>query len=247
MKDETGKIIFDADEQLEVNRVVEERLNRERSKYVDYEDLKGTLDELNALGYQGSAKEVKEAIRAVKEQTNKQKELEELQNQARTQGASTELLAEIKEAKRLAKEANDKLAQYEAKEQVKIQEAEAKKLADEAWKVQEVEFTSKYDNETLVALNNDEDFMEYAEGKKGTLLEIYEKYLAYAEKHKINSTSKALSKVNRSTGTGKENSSSSGNHGLTAEQTATVDEWNKKARSPREKITYQEYANGLRR
>lgn len=99
MKDENGKVTFDQDEQAEVDRIVQERLGREKEKYTDYEDLKGVTDELKAYGYTGSVKDIREAVKTQREEAQRQQELQELQKQAKEDGTSPELLKEIRDLK----------------------------------------------------------------------------------------------------------------------------------------------------
>jgi len=43
---ENGKVVFTTEEQAEIDRVIESRIARERSKYVDYDVLKTTVSDL---------------------------------------------------------------------------------------------------------------------------------------------------------------------------------------------------------
>jgi hypothetical protein len=184
--------------QAEIDRIVEERLARERKKYSDYEDVKGVLDELKAFGYEGDAKQVKEAVKAQREQYQKQQELEQLKQQAEQDGTSPELLREIKELK---KEIAELKGEREA-----IKEAELKKKqADEAWK-KEVEQTETELGVDLNKLAEDKGFMEFAQDFKGAQLKsIVKQYLKISgeiEKYKKITEIKQKNEENAKASTG---------------------------------------------
>lgn len=242
MKDETGKVTFDTEEQNEVNRIVEERLAREKGKYADYEDVKGIAEELKAYGYQGTPAEIRQAIKQQREETQRQNELQELQEQAKTEGTSPELLAEIKEAKRIAKEASDKLKEYETKEQSKMKEVEAKKEADEAWNKQVKEFTETYGDVDLDQLALNPKFVKFVKGKHLPLKELYEDFIDFVGETEVEAIKKVMSKEQRSTSGGK-GTNTGGDYGLTDSQKKTVEEWNRK--NPNMKMSYKEYAEKL--
>lgn len=172
MKDETGKVVFDSDEQSMVDRIVEERLAREKGKYADYEDVKGIAEELQAYGYQGTPAEIRQAIKQQREETQRQNELQELQEQAQNEGTSPELLKELKEVKK-------DLAEMKAERQAKETEIEKKKQADEAWNNQVKEFTSTYGDVDLDQLALNPKFVKFVKGKHLPLKELYEDFIDF--------------------------------------------------------------------
>lgn len=239
MIDETGKVVFEETEQAEVNRIVEERLARERGKYTDYEDLKGTIDELNALGYQGSAKEVKEAIRAVREQTEREAELQDLQRQAETEGTSPEVLKEIRDLKK-------ELAEIKKDKQEKLDAVKHQQDQQEQLNAMVEEFNETYPDVDLEQLNNDEEFLEFVRDANPnlSLVKVYERYTKYTRGAQQKAAAKIQTNLDRSTSSGKSKGRQD-TFGLTAEQRETVDEWNKS--NPRMKMTYAEFSSNLRR
>lgn len=229
MKDENGKVIFDADEQAEIDRVVQERLNRERSKYNDYEDVKAITEELKAFGYEGTPAEIRAAIKQQREEIQKQQELEELQQQANDEGTSPELLAEIKELKKeLSTLKGERDAQKEAEEQ--------KKANDEAWNKQVNEFKEVHPEVDLDALADDKKFAKFVKGKNMPLLELYEDFMDFTGESDAEIAARIAIKKERSTGSGKEASSEGSTHGLTLRQQQLA-----KSNG----MTYKEYADYL--
>lgn len=207
----TGKVTFNETEQAELNRIIEDRLARERSKYSDYEDLKGIDQELAAFGYQGTAKERREALKAQREEIAKQAELEELQRQSKTQGTSPELLAEIKELKK-------ELGELKGERNASKQAEEAKKAADEAWSKQVKEMTESYPDVDLDALAEDPKFKKFAKGKGLPLKELYEDFAEFIGETEAQTIARVKSKEERSTSSGKGKGSEGNGHGLTDNQ-----------------------------
>ena len=76
--------------QEDVNKIVQGRVG----------ELNSVIEELKAFGYEGSPKEIKEAIRVQRETYDKQRELTELQQEASETGVDPEILKEIKELKK---------------------------------------------------------------------------------------------------------------------------------------------------
>lgn len=233
---EDGTVYFNEQEQPEINRIVEDRLARERSKYSDYEDLKGLDEELAAFGYQGTAKERREAIKAQREEIAKQAELEELQRQSQLQGTSPELLAEIKELKK-------ELGELKGERQAQKQAADEKKQADEAWSKQVKEMTEAYPDVDLDTLADDAKFKKFAKGKSLPLKELYEDFAEFIGETEAATIAKVKSKEERSTSSGKAKGSDGGSHGLSDDQKKVVDDWNRK--NPDMKMSYKEYSDKL--
>lgn len=196
-----GKVVFDETEQAEVDRIIGERLARAKvEKPADYDDLQEIAQYLEDFGYSGTPAEKKAAIKAYREEIKQQRELEELQKQAKTEGTSPELLAEIRELKK-------ELSEIKGERQAQKQAVEEQKRKDEDWSKQVKEFKEEYADIDLDALNGDEDFLEFATGKQGTLKTIYERYIKYTSKLKEKTaeevTVKYKAKELSSTGTGK--------------------------------------------
>ncbi|MDR3599377.1 MAG: hypothetical protein P4L49_02660 [Desulfosporosinus sp.] len=231
-----GKVVFDETEQAEVNRVVQERLAREQGKYADHEEYKGIEEELKAFGYAGTPKEIRETIKAQREETQRQAELVKLQEQAKTQGISPELLAEMKELKK-------ELSELKGERQVQKQAAEAKTKLEANWNAQVKEMTEAHPDVDLEALPNDPKFTKFAKGKNLPLKELYEDFVDFVGETQAGAIAKAKSKEQRSTGSGKGANSTGKNHGLSQDQMNTVDQWNKQ--NPKMKMSYQQFADRL--
>jgi hypothetical protein len=200
--------------QAEIDKIVGERLARERSKYSDYEDVKGILEELNAYGYQGGAKEVREAIKSQREAVQKQQELETLQDEAKEKGATPELLAEIKQLKA-------EIADMKKEREDKKKEEEKKQQEKEAFNNQVKEFEEKYPNIDLDKLNKDADFLEFLEASNPnlTLSQVYAKFEKFVGGAESKAIAKIQSNVERSTSSGRnKGDANGGTYGLTPRQ-----------------------------
>lgn len=227
--------------QADVDRIVQERLGIEKSKYADYEDAKGIVEELTAYGYQGSAKEIREAVKAQREEYQRAQELQELQEQAHKEGTSPELLQEMREVKK-------ELAELK-KEKIEKQKAiEQQTQAQQAFQSKVDEFVETYPDVDLEKLNNDEDFIEFVQesNPKLSLVQVYERYNKYTHGAVEKATAKIQSNIERTTSSGKAKGSDN-SYGLSAEQRKTVDDYNASCRNPKERITYQEFSKNLRR
>jgi len=236
MIDETGKVTFTPEEQAVVDKAIQERIARVEGKYADYEDLKGIDEELSAFGYQGTAKERREAIKAQREAIAKQTELEELQKQSKEQGTSPELLAEMRELK---KELNELKGERQAQKQV----ADDKQKANDSWNKQVKEMTEAYADVDLDQLAEDPKFKKFAKGKGLPLKELYEDFVDFIGETEAETIAKVKSKEERSTSSGKSKGSDGGHHGLNEGQKKVVDDWNRK--NPELKMSYKEYADKL--
>ena len=227
--------------QADVDRIVQDRLGREKSKYADYEDAKGIVEELTAYGYQGSAKEIRAAVKAQREEYQRQQELAELQEQAKDKGTSPETLAEIRELKK-------ELAEIKREKEEKQKVIEQQTQEYQAFQEKVAEFQETYPDVDLDKLNNDEEFIEFLKDSNPnlSLIKVYERYTKYTHGAVEKATAKIQSNIERSTSSGKAKGSDS-TYGLTAEQRKTVDDFNATCRNPRERITYQEFSQNLRR
>lgn len=234
MKDENGNIVFDVEEQKKVDEIVQQRLARVKTeKPSDYEDLKEIEKELEEFGYSGTPAEKKAAIKAYKEQLKTQKELEELQEQAANDGITPELAREIRELKK-------DLEELKSEKKAKIEEAEAKRKQDENFNTQVAEFKEKHSEINLSLLEKDEDFIEYATGRTGSLTTLYEGYVKFTSRLKEKTSDEVATKFKvkelSSTGSGK-GSPEGGDYGLSERQ---------KELAKQNKIPYKEYAELLK-
>lgn len=219
--------------QDDVDRIVGERLAREKSKYSDYEDIKAITEELREFGYEGTPQEIRAAIREQKEQIKKQAELEELKKQAEIEGTSPELLKEIKDLK-------EELANLKKSDQEKKQQEEAKKKQQEESIKQIDEFNEKYPDVDVEKLAQNSKFKKFFEksNPKLTLLEVYEDFVDLVGGIESETMAKIQSNVARTTTSGKaKQDSEGGGHGLTERQ---------KALAKQAGMSYKDYADLLK-
>lgn len=231
MKDETGKVTFDQDEQAVVDKIVQERLARHKPE--GYDDLKELEKEIEDFGWQGTAAEKKEAIRTYKQELKAQQELAALEQQAKTTGKDPELLQAIKTLEK-------KIETMEGERTVQKQAEDQRKATAENWNKQVAEFQEAFSDVNLEALEKNAKFIDFIQGSGWTLKTAYEKYLKIINEAEKEAFTKAISKESRSTPSGKGANSGGDSAGLTAEQKKTVDDWNRK--NPKMKMTYAEYA-----
>jgi len=212
--------------QEEVNQIVEQRLARAK-KPDDYDDFKELLAELEEYGYPQTAKEAKEALKLQKEQAKAERDLERLEDEATAYGASPELLKKIealeKEVNEYKSEKTAKMAELEAEKK----KAEEQAAADKAWEEQLDELTQAHADIDIEKLNDDAKFLKFVKGKKGRLLEIYEDYLDFIGDTEAQAVKKAMSKAERSTSSGK-SQSSAGSGLLSGDEKEVLKDWNRK-------------------
>ena len=242
-RDAEGKVIFDAEEQAELDRIIGERVARAKAeKPADYDDLKRLEKSVEKFEYKGTAKEKADALEAYLENKKQEQELADLEEQAKTQGTSPELLKEIREAKKDAKEAKDKLAAIEAKETEAIQSSQKAKLQEENYQAQRKLLLEKHEVDAD-NLEKNAKFMKFMKGKSNiNLIEEYEDFVDFIGETETEAIKKVMSKEARSTSGGK-GENSGGNHGLTKDQMETVNDWNKK--NPRMQMSYREFAEKI--
>lgn len=210
----TGKVTFNETEQAELNRIIEERLSREKAKYADYDDVKGIAEELKAFGYEGTPREIREAVKSQREAAAKQAELEALKDEAKQDGASPALVAAIKKLEA-------KIEALEKPIQAKAQEEEAQKAAAEAWNAQVKEFEETYPDIDMTSLADDEDFMDFlrASAPNQSMAKVWGRYSKLVGKAKAEATAKIKSNVDRSTSSGRSKSDpNGGTYGLSSTQ-----------------------------
>jgi hypothetical protein len=239
-KDENGKVFFDADEQKELDRVVEERLARDRAKsQSETAEYREALEELKELGYEGTPAQVRDKLRQTKAQAKAQKELQDAEARALQNGTSPELEKELIALRKKVEDQDQFISSKKTEEQKAREQAEAAKDQDRRWEENVKEFETAYPDITVDDLAKNKRFVEFADGKKGSLKSVYERFLEFSGDDE--KTRKARDKDFRSTGGG--SGSTGRDYGLTASQKATLAEWNK--RNPHAKMTEKEYAERL--
>jgi transcriptional regulator with XRE-family HTH domain len=218
MKDETGKIVFDEEEQAKVDEIVADRLTREKSKYADYNDLKEIESELEEFGYTGTPAEKKAAIKAYKEslreQSSYQEEIEHVANDGE--------IPDEKVLNALAKKFGVSADKVEKaiKKSIEADDAEERKRKDdESWNKEISEFEEKYSTVDIAKLAEDKKFIKFAKGKNMPLVERYEEYLEFLGDSEKEFTAKIQSNIDRSTSSGKQKGDAlGGTYGLSADE-----------------------------
>jgi transcriptional regulator with XRE-family HTH domain len=220
MKTEDGKIVFDADEQMEIDRIVGDRLTRERSKYADYDDLKEIEKELEEFNFTGTPAEKKAAIKAYKESLREQQQSsyqEEIEH-----AAGDGEIPDEKVLNALAKKfgvSADKVEKAIKKSIEAEEAAEAKLRDDEAWEKQVKAFEEKYSTVDIAKLADDKKFIKFAKGKGLPLTEIYEEYLEFLGDSEKEFVAKVQSNIDRSTSSGRQKGDAlGGTYGLSADE-----------------------------
>jgi hypothetical protein len=210
--DENGRVTFTPEEQAEVDRIIGERLGREKTKYADYDDLKEIVPVLQEFGYQGTPAEIKAVLRAQAEEAKKQTLLQELEAEAKQTGMTPEILAEIKVIK-------SKIAQYEKKEKETLQAMENRTKADQEWVKQVDAFTKKHPTVDLEKLSENQKFLRFVKGKDLPLIDLYEDFVEIIGGAEAEAIAKLQSNVDRSTSSGRQKGDASGGtYGLTPRQ-----------------------------
>lgn len=228
--------------QEQVNAIVQERLARvKKEEPEDYQTLKEITNELQALGYQGSAKEMREAIKAQREAYQQQLELEQLQSQAEEQGITPALAKEIKALKDELNQSKKALDDILGEKKAKLEEVENQKKIDEHWNTQVKEFEEEFPNTNLEELGKNEKFLDFVEGSGWTLKQGYKKFVKIYGEIENETATKVLSKQMRSTSNGKSESSTADYSGLSEQQKKDLQEWNR--RNPHLAMTANEFKN----
>jgi hypothetical protein len=247
---EDGTVVFEGAEQQELDRIVGERLAREKSKYADYDDLKGIDEELKAFGYEGTAKERRESLKTQREETQRQQELqnsvEEVKSQIEDEGTSPKLTAYLAKLEKRLEASEARTEKLEKEKEEKVQATKQADQKKEHMATMISEFEETYPNIDLEKLNNDEDFIEFLKDSNPnlSLSKVYERYNKYTHGATEKAIAKIQSNLERSTSSGKQRNSNEGG-GLSSDQRQTVDDWNKS--NPQMKMTYQEFSNSLRK
>lgn len=200
--------------QEDVDRIVGERLTREKAARADYDDLKEVAETLKDFGYEGSVSEVKALLKQQATERRKAAELRDLEEEADKTGTSPELLAEIKELKKeLAEIKQDKLKQQK--------ELEDKQKADDSFKEQVTVFNEKHPDVDVDKLSENKKFINFVQNSKPglTLVDLYDNYIDLVGSAEAAAIEKIKANAERSTFSGKaKQEPSGGTHGLTERQ-----------------------------
>lgn len=229
--------------QNDIDRIVQDRLARERQKYEGHDDLKGVVEELSLFGYTGSPQDIRNAVRAQREAYQQQAELEQLQQQAEENGITPSLAKEIKELKDELKKTKTELDGILGERKAKQEALEKQKEIDEQWNNQIAEFEEAYPDANLDEIGKNQKFIDFIEGSGWSIKTAYTKFIKVYGEIESDVISKVKSKELRSTSYGKGSDAGGGGTSLTAEQKATVDKWNQQ--NPKMRMTYKEYAEKL--
>jgi hypothetical protein len=204
--------------QSELDRIVKDRLAREREKYGDYDDYKGVVEELNAYGYTGSPKEVREIVKQQREAYQQQQELEDLHQQAEEDGVTPALAKKIKALEDKLEKSTKVIDDLISEKESKVKEAESKAKADAEWTAQVNEFTNDHPDVDLDELAQNQKFIKFIRGKSLPLKELYVDFIEFIGEAEAETIAKVHSKNARSTSSGKASSSDGGSYGLSERQ-----------------------------
>lgn len=191
--------------QEEVDRILGERLARERASKVDYDDLKEVTELVTQFGYSGTPAEIKAALRAEAEERRKTAELQELQEEAETSGTSPELLAEIKALKK-------ELNEIKTDKQKEKKEIEDRQRASDAWAEQVNQFQEKHPDVDVEKLGKNEKFLSFLKKANPNvpLVDAYETYIDLVGSAEKAAIEKIQSNAERSTSSGRQKGDPSG-------------------------------------
>jgi alanyl-tRNA synthetase len=209
--------------QDEVNAIIAERLNRE-----GIHDQKEIVELLKDFGYDGTPAEIKVVLReqakeykAQQEQVSKRAELEELQEQARQNGTSPELLAEIKALKA-------EIANLKEKDEAAKRKHEEISAAEQRFNAEVNAFVEKYPDIDHDKLAKNEKFVKFyhRSDKSLTLTEVYEDFVDLISEAEKIAIEKVKSNIDRTTSSGKNRGpgADGGTYGLSARQMELADE-----------------------
>lgn len=229
--------------QSEVDRIIGERLGRERNKYESQlKEMEELSNELDEFGYVGTVQEKKEAIREYKQQLRQQQELEYLQQQAVEDGITPSLAKKIHDLESKLNESYKVIAEINGEREAKIKEAEEMKAKENAWNNQIKEFETAYPDIDLEALDKNTKFIKFIKGKSAPLKDLYDDFVDFIGDTEKDTIIKLKSKEIRSTSSSKSSSGSTGGtYGLSDDQMETLNEWNRK--NPQMKMSAKEFAN----
>lgn len=200
--------------QEDVDRIIGERLSREKAARADYDDLKEVAETLKEFGYEGSVAEVKAVLKQQATERRKAAELRDLEEEADKTGTSPELLAEIKAVKQ-------ELAEIKKKEEKQQKEIEEKQKADESFKEQIKEFNEKHPDIDVDKLSDNKKFINFVQKAKPglSLVELYDTYIDLVGDAEAAAIEKIKANADRSTFSGKSKADpTGGTYGLSEYQ-----------------------------
>jgi len=240
MIDETGKVTFNEQENAEISKIIGDRLARE-----GVYDLKEIAESLKEFGYTGTPAEVKQAIKEQAEynrtqtaEAQKRAEIDALKEQARNEGTSPELLAEIKALKADLTEIK---GERTAQKQAEAQKIEFDNLRNT--QIDEFRTNEKTKAIDLEKLNENPKFVKFLSNTKYSkgkdyLVKVYEDFVDLIGGAETEAIAKLKANADRSTSSGRNaGDASSGTYGLNARQMALADE---------NGMTYKQYHDNLK-
>jgi hypothetical protein len=188
--------------QSEVDRIVQERLSRERKKHEPFSQFVERQAKKHGLDPEAYLREVE-----------RQEALASVKDEADTKGVDPETLLELKRTKERLAELERKEADERAREAAtKTQQAEfAKQVAD---------FNATYPSVDVAKLAENADFMEFVKDLNPnlTLIKMYERYVRFNEAEKLAKKATTDANASRSTSSGRDTNSGGVDYGLTANQ-----------------------------
>lgn len=231
-RDAEGNVIFDEQEQQEVDRIVKDRLERAK-KPEDYTDLTEISQLMEVFGFSGTPSEKKAAIKEYIDRTNQPI------NEVVDEIAETGEIPDDAILKALAKKFGttpDKI-EKSIKKSIELDDKEAQKQqADAEWAKQVTEFEEKHPDINIEALNEDKRFLKFANKRIGTITELYEEYLEFLDDTAQEVASKLKKSAERTTGGGTQSNTSTG---LSKSEQEQLDDWNR--RNPHMKMSAKEF------
>lgn len=231
-RDEQGNVIFDAEEQVEVDRIIQERLSRAKppEDYKDLQEINSILDDFDYSGMTMAEKkaELKKNAEAYKASKKANQDIIDNLEQKKEEGerltqAEKDLLN--KASKLVEKAEKDEEVQTQAKAQATAYEAQRTELLDKH-------------GVDANDLSENKRFMSFVKGKTGiNLIEQYENFVEFIGETEAEAIIKVKSKEERSTSSGKGGNSDGATYGLTA---------NQQTLAKKNGMAYKEYAELLK-
>jgi hypothetical protein len=164
--------------QADIDRIVEERLARERKKYGDYDDLKKVSQKLEGYGYKGTAAEQLAAIEKAEQQAEN----------AGSYSEAVEAYADVDElppesvinalAKKWGK-SPESVEKALLKQIENDEKAEADAKTEKIFNQQKEEFESLYPDIDLNKLGVNPKFLKFSKDRIGTISKLYADFLDY--------------------------------------------------------------------
>lgn len=220
--------------QADIDRIIQDRLAREKSKYNDYEDYKELATILDDFDYADlSLAEKKKILKQQAEEYKAQKEAkenEDLEAKAQEKNVDPDLYKDIEKLKQ-------QLEKFEQKEQLELEKNKQLEAAKEKSLREIKDFREKYADIDLEALVKKPKFKKLLDNAKPdlSLIQIYEDL--YMEFNNDEEDKRELNNA-RATSSGKSGGNVSGRtYGLTVRQREIADESG---------LSYEKYAEFLK-